>query len=196
MPKDTVLCGRRGSPDAVPVGTYESWEQEPDGGWSKKPNFIRCRIFERYINPVKALDLHLDTKVRKNGFSIMAVSCLLIETLVSFWRGWETTERHEDAKGRKVPGKSGRAFRLFFRTQPRFRALRGSRFYKHIRCGILHQGETTGGWTIERTGPLFDGKKRINPTRFHNQLALAIQDYVRVLRHPPPGSKWRRNFDK
>jgi hypothetical protein len=195
MPDDTVLCGRRGSPDAVTVAIYESWGQEPDGGWSKKPDFIRRRLYERYIDPVKALNLHADTKEKKNGFYIMAASCLLIETLVSYWRGWETTEPCKDAKGKKVPGKSSRAFRLFFRTQPRFRELRGTRFYKHVRCGILHQGETTGGWTVERTGPLFDGKNCINATRFHNQVALATSDYVRVLRNPPAGSKWRRNFD-
>ncbi len=196
MPKDTVLCGKRGSPDAVTVAIYEGWEQEPDGGWSRKPHFIRQRLYERYIDPIKALDLHKDAKAKKNGFSVMAVSCLLIETLVSFWRGWPTTEPHTDAKGRKVPGKSGRAFRLFFRTQPRFHAFRGTRFHKHVRCGILHQGETTGGWTIERTGSLFDGKKRINATRFHNQLALAVGDYGRVLCNPPLGTKWRQNFDK
>lgn len=196
MPDDTVLCGRLGTPDAVTVAVYQRWEQEPDGGWSRKPDFIRQRLSERYLDPLKALDRHQDTKIRKNGFTTMAVSCLLIETLASFWRGWESTELYRDTAGRTVPGKSHRAFKLFFRTQPRFLNFRGTKFYKHVRCGILHQGETTGGWKIARTGPLFDGKNRINATRFHNQLGLAIEDYVRLLRNPPPRSKFRQNFDK
>lgn len=98
MPGNTLLCGKRGHPSVVTVDTYRLWEREPDKGWSKKPDFIRRRLFERYVEPVRALDLHKDTLDRKNGFYMMAVSCLLIETLVSFWRGWETTEPNRKMK--------------------------------------------------------------------------------------------------
>ena len=121
----------------------------------------------------------------------MAVSCLLIETIGSFWRGWESTERTKKQKG-----KSARAFKMFFRTQPRFAGFRRTSFYKNVRCGILHQGETTGGWLVERNGRLFDGQKRINAKLFHDQLALAIDDYVAELQRPRTGSKVRPNFDK
>jgi hypothetical protein len=196
MPANTILCGKKGSAKAVRIVDYLGWEQETDHGWSRKPTFIRCRLFERYIDPVWALDSNLDTKAKKNGFYVMAVSCLLIETLVAFCRGWETTEPHRDSSGRKVKGRSRKAFEFFFRTQPRFSAFKSSEFYKHVRCGILHQGETTGGWTIERKGLLFDGVKCINATRFHNELASAVDDYVAVLRNPPNNSKYRKNFDK
>jgi len=196
MPDDTLLCGRRGAGDTVTVAMYQAWKQEPDGAWTKKTNFIRRRLLERYVDPVRALDSSPELKKKKNGFYIMAVSSLLIETLVAFWRGWETTEPHRDPSGRRVKGKSGKAFELFFRLQPRFAAFRGTQFYKRVRCGILHQGETTGGWTIERNGKLFDGSRRINATRFHDALAAAIDDYANALRYPPPGSKLRQNFDK
>jgi hypothetical protein len=193
MPGSTLLCGKRGHPYAVTVDIYRSWESEPDKGWSKKPDFIRRRLFERYVDPVRALDLPKDARDKKNGFYIMAVSCLLIETLVSFWRGWETTEPNRKLH---LKGKSRRAFRLFFRVQPRFRDLNKTEFYEHIRCGILHQGETKKGWTIERTGPLFDGQGRINATKFHNRLALAIDDYVMLLKNPLTARSHRSNFDK
>ena len=196
MPDDTILCGRPDSGYCVTVGEYKTWESETDRGWSKKPEFIRRRLFERYIDPVKALDFHSDTRERKNGFYMMAVSCLLIETLVSHWRGWETTESCKDASGRQIKGKSAKAFKVFFRVEPRFRAFRSTKFYKHVRCGILHQGETTGGWIIERSGPLFSASNRINATRFHLELRRSISDYAAILRNPPPGTKWRSNFDK
>jgi hypothetical protein len=196
MPDDTILCGRPGSSYCVTVGDYKAWECEADRGWSKKPEFIRRRLFERYIDPVKALDLHPDTKSRKNGFYIMAVSCLLIETLVSFWRGWETTEPHKDATGQHIKGRSGEAFRIFFQEENRFAVFQGTEFYKRIRCGILHQGEATGGWTIGREGPLFDGSFGINATQFHNKMAAAIRDYSGTLKNPPPGSSSRDNFGK
>lgn len=191
MPDETLLCGKRGTATAVTVETYLRWEKENDQGWSKKPQFVRQRLSERYIDPVRALDLYPETQDKKNGFYVMAVSCLLIETLVSFWRGWETTEGTK-----KKPGKSGRAFRLFFRTQPRFTKFRATKFFKNVRCGILHQGETTGGWIIQRTGPLFDGQKRINAKLFHDQLALAIDDYVAALQRAGSQSKLRLRFDK
>jgi len=193
MPGNTLLSGKSGHRSAVTVDTYRLWEREPDKGWSKKPDFIMRRLFERYVEPVRALDLHKDTLDRKNGFYIMAVSCLLIEALVSFWRGWETTESNRKLK---TKGKSRKAFKLFFRTQQRFRDFDRTEFYECVRCGILHQGETKKSWTIERTGSLFDGRGRINATRFHNRLALAINDYARLLRTPPEGSNYRRNFDK
>ena len=196
MPDDTVLCGRPGSADAVTVAVYRGWELEADHGWSKKPDFIGRRLFERYIEPVRALDLHPDTKEKKNGFYIMAVSCLLIETLESFWEGWETTEPHRDNRGNRVPGRSRDAFDRFFRRQARFGVFDGSDFYKRVRCGILHQGETTSGWKILRSGPLFDGNKTVNAVRFHNQLRSAIGDYVRELQTSAPGSQVRINFDQ
>jgi len=169
---------------------------EADNGWSKKPEFIQRRLFERYIDPVTALNLHADTKGLKNGFYIMAVSCLLIETLVSFWRGWETTEPHKDATGRDIPGRSRESFRIFFEEANRLAAFRETEFFKRVRCGILHQGESTGGWTVGRTGVMFDGNKRINATKFHNRISATIREYVRDLRHPPAGSSVRSNFDK
>ena len=89
-----------------------------------------------------------------------------------------------------------RAFKMFFRTQPRFKVFRGTEFYKSVRCGILHQGETTDGWLVERNGRLFDGQKRVNAKLFHDGLALAIDDYVAELERPKTGSKLRQNFDK
>jgi hypothetical protein len=129
LPDDTILCGRPNSSYCVTVGDYRAWENNSDNGWSKKLDFMRRRLFERYIGPVNALDLHVDTRKCKNGFYTMAVSCLLIETLASYWRGWETTE---------VKGKSAKAIRLFFGIEPRFQDFRPTKFYKHVRCGILH----------------------------------------------------------
>jgi len=52
-------------------------------------------------------------------------------------------------------------------------------FYKNIRCGILHQGETTGGWSINRTSTkLLDKTKReINAFLFATQLNKSLEAY-------------------
>ncbi len=70
----------------------------------------------------------------------MAISCLMIGALESFWQGWA------DARQR-----SREAFRSFFQRCAGqgleldiFTKLADD-FYEGVRCGILHQAETTSG---------------------------------------------------
>lgn len=189
MPESTVLCGVKGKRTAVTVAKYRAWCAQADEGWSKKPAFIQRRLNERYIAPIRRMKIET-----KNGFLIMAVCCLLIETLESFYQG------HEDTKGA-----SGTIFKDFFANHARFRAIHDAglskSFFEDVRCGILHQGETKGGWTISRSPscPMFvpgncaDGPK-LNATLFHNELSRQIRDYARDLSHPRD-SNLRNNFD-
>lgn len=125
-------------------------------------NFIRERFHERYIQP-------FDNNSKKSGFIMMASACLMIEALESFWQGW-----------RKSPN-SPLAFSQFFDREDRFSTLRGhaQEFYAHIRCGIMHQAETTGGWHIRRDlGVLFDSStKTIDATVFLKEMDNSLADY-------------------
>src|ERR1035438_4519707 len=96
--------------------------------------FLHDRFMERYISPLKSVK-----EGEENGFLIMASCCLLIEGLTAFREGWCSTE-----------GLSERAFHLFFNQEDRFSSFRGYEhdFWKSVRCGILHQGETASGWTL------------------------------------------------
>jgi hypothetical protein len=56
-------------------------------------------------------------------------------------------------------------------------------FYKNIRCGILQQALTQGGFEIIRTGPIFDSVgKSINATLFLRSLKQMVVSYVEDLR--------------
>ena len=117
---------------------------------------------------------------------MMAVSCLMIEALESFKQGWETTDRQSKA-----------AFCFFFDTSEQFKELRGhaQAFYTNVRCGILHQAETTGGWRIRRDdSALFDAAARtINADRFVERLEQAVSTFCDGLKTAPwDGSQWRR----
>jgi hypothetical protein len=58
--------------------------------------------------------------------------------------------------------------------------------YTNVRCGILHQAETRGGWKILRQGPLFDQPTRtINATAFHEGLRQILHDYCEGLKAAP-----------
>lgn len=105
--------------------------------WNKQKDaiadFILARFTERYIAPLR------DTTSR-HGFCIMAVCCLMIETLVAFREGLEDTKDEGE-----------RVFTEFFKAHNGFGLSRDSdiaSFYTDIRCGLLHQAEARNGWRI------------------------------------------------
>lgn len=182
MPDNTILCWTwpaelqvmLASPDEdrhVTKKDCTDWLSEGATGREKLAAFIRQRLRERYVEPVLCLE-----PKEKNGFSIMAVSCLLIETYETFRQGWPSSDR-----------KSALAFCNFFDRERRFHDFRSyaQQFYEHVRCGILHQGETTGGWQItrERGEPLFDpATLTVHASIFHNLLTDIIDQYRDQLR--------------
>ncbi len=140
--------------------------------------FIRGRFQERYIQPFA-------NNPKKSGFIMIASACLMIEALESFWNGW-----------RKSPN-SAKAFCQFFDREDRFSLLRGhaQEFYAHVRCGIMHQAETTGGWHIRRDlGVLLDvPTKTIDATVFLSQMDGSLADYcARLNRVAWESEEWKK----
>lgn len=140
--------------------------------------FIRERFHERYIQP-------FENNPKKSGFIMMASACLMIEALESFWNGW-----------RKSPN-SALAFCQFFDREDRFSRLRGhaQEFYAHVRCGIMHQAETTGGWHIRRgLGVLLDAStKTVDATVFLTEMEGSLADYCGRLNTAAwEGEEWKK----
>lgn len=162
MVEETLLSS------SVAIARYRELEARRDR--EGIADFILERFSERYITPLR--------EGKKHGFCKMAVCCLMIETLESFWQGWPDTE-----------GCSKKAFRSFFRRCSEQNSeldvfyRHADDFYVGVRCGILHQAETTNGWRIRREGPLFNhSTKTINANRFHDQLEKALREYCDTLR--------------
>jgi hypothetical protein len=166
------------------VEQYKKLEAAQNKGEIAK--FFVERFTERYITPI-----NLARKKQKHGFCTMAVSCLMIEALESFWCGWPHTK-----------DRSALAFCQFFSRCPRFHAFLGHApdFYRHVRCGILHQAETTGGWTIHRgkgSPMLFDPNgPAIDATKFHKAVSEEITDHANLLKSEDWNSERWRNFRK
>ena len=141
-------------------------------------DFIYKRFSERYIEPLRT--------DKKHGFCMMAISCLMIEALDSFWNGLPDTDR-----------KSKKAFEDFFKQCQEQGSVLGEfykqsdDFYLGVRCGILYQAETTNGWRIHRKGFLFEPEtKTINATLFHNELEKVLALYRDRLKQ----SDWKRDI--
>jgi hypothetical protein len=130
-------------------------------------DLVRRRFTDRYLAPMLA------PQRVTHGFARMAIGCLMVEALESFRQGWPNSR-----------DKSRTAFCGFFDAHSEFAAFRGhaERFYKDVRCGILHQAETRGGWKIHRRGPLFDADSRtVNATTFLRRLSVVLRAYCRQL---------------
>jgi hypothetical protein len=158
-PKQTELASN------FTVANYESAVKVQDR--NNIADALHRRFSERYIEPVTPSD-----GKNVHGFTMMAVSCLMIESLESFSRGWANSD-----------GKSELAFCHFFASHGEFKCFRDPsvKFYKNVRCGILHQAETTGGWKITRnkSTPLFDPVPlpTINATRFLEGLCTVLDNF-------------------
>jgi hypothetical protein len=158
-PSDVLLSS------AVTVADYRNFLLAQDR--ESIAGFIHQRLYERYLKPFKSAE-------HKHGFAMMACGCLMVEALQSFWTG--------SAKS----AQSGQAFQDFFNRADAFAPLREcSRFfYKHVRCGIMHQGETTGSWRVRRDGAaLYDPQTQtVDATRFLSALETHLLDYCNELR--------------
>ncbi|MCY1166506.1 MAG: hypothetical protein V4448_18230 [Pseudomonadota bacterium] len=140
--------------------------------------FLVERFDERYFSPA----LQASTR---HGFTLMAVSCLVIEALECFYQGRQNSRNH-----------SQEMFATFFgrKTGLEVFAPEAGWFYQHIRCGILHQAETTGGWRVRRDGELLDRAARsINAYLFVVHLRNAVAAYAQELERDD--ALWK-NFQK
>ncbi|MGA2904073.1 MAG: hypothetical protein ABSD98_09595 [Candidatus Korobacteraceae bacterium] len=144
------------------MAQYKALEQAGDR--KSLGHFIRERFDERYFRPV-------EDSCSKNGFASLAVSCLVVESVESFYQGLGDT-RNE----------SRRMFRDFFNRDTPLKVFAGGAkdwFFEDIRSGILHQAEARKGWRVLRTGPLVDPKARtINATRFLRVLRREVAAYA------------------
>lgn len=149
-------------------------------------DFIFNRLFSRYIKPYCFDNCEYQEKY-KNGFAIVANLCLLIETLQSFKNGWGDSER-----------RSKKAFEQFFSNNARFTEFnqKAASIYKNLRCGILHQGESTGGWKITRKGQNFYDSQTatLDAVIFADRMRMALEDYRESLRNSDWDSEVWDNF--
>ena len=169
VPWGMILAGSKKNGNAISVRDYADMIRAKDRAGIA--GLIHLRFSERYLEP--AMD-----NPKRNGFAILAICCLMVEALESFRNGWKKTR-----------GAGGRAVFLgFFEGHDEFKDLRpvALEFYTHIRCGILHQAETTGGWMVHRRPPLFSessGVRRLSASEFGKGVKAALDRYTNDLAH-------------
>jgi len=174
--------------------SVEDWKAlnfSTEADWQKGIDIFEDRMESRFFRHTNMIE-----RDGYSGFVIMALDCLLIETLQQFYKGMSETPY----------GKSKSYFEDFL-TETSFGKFfdktLASKFYTHIRSGILHQAEVKGSSRIltQRSGPLVGLSKDgdgliINRRLFHGQLLREYNNCIIKLRNASPDNTQRVNFRK
>jgi len=157
------------------VDDWKALDLTKSSDWRKAVRILEDRLNARFFDAVGGIQ-----EQDFSGFAVLALDCLLIETLQQFKEGVPETPRR----------KCEEYFVNFLTAAPfatHFDKTSAATFYDHFRCGILHQAEIKGTSKVWRVGPLVarssDGHGLIvNRKLFHSALRKAFAAYLRTLR--------------
>ncbi len=149
-------------------------------------DYFLQRLNLRYLAPIRVLQEN--DKHQGEGFSIVAIQCSLIEFLETTAKG--TTYRHL-GRGERASSlnefeysKSDDVFVAFLSSRQPFCSTFNNAsaydFYVNVRCGLLHEARTKGGWKIRADlaqGVIADVKNKIID---RNNFQTALLEYIRA----------------
>jgi hypothetical protein len=155
--------------------------QSPD--WRRAISIYEARIRGRFLDPAEYLiqaEAALDRHERRFGFAILALDCLLVETLQAFILGLTHSNKRSEEMFISFLG-----FVPSF--APPFTPAIARTFYLDFRCGILHQAEVGRRSRVVSEGPLLGIENSglvVNRNEFHRQLATEHDEYIHDLQNP------------
>lgn len=171
----------------------DSEHNTPD--WQRALAILDVRIRSRFIKPAQFL---IDSEKNKNrgtnGFAVLAIDFLLIETIQGFKAGHVSHF-----------GKSKNLFMAFLLEWPAFTTCvpngqnhksLAAKVYEQGRCALHHTGSTER-LIVKRSGDLFvfhdDERIEINRSILHAELTSEFDSYLSDLRSPT-NKQLRKNF--
>ncbi len=162
--RDTLVVG----------GDAEAWQRALQ-------EYFQTRLDLRYLNPIRLLQEH--GTFQGEGFSILALQCILIEFLESTVQGVNYRYlRSGDQLGPYEYNSSSDVFVSFLcKRHPfarEFNEVLAREFYREIRCGLLHEARTKGGWKVwaeASEGTVVDPEQRIV---YRNNFQNAIDQFI------------------
>ncbi|NTA19908.1 hypothetical protein [Agrobacterium tumefaciens] len=164
--------------------------------WLNAVDVLRDRIDGRFIKPAQTLiETDKGNKQQSFGFAILALDCLVLETIQGFRDG--------------LPDHNGQSKRLFIDFLSGWRPFvdclgegmlataKAESFYKQGRCALHHSG-ATDKLRVRIGGPMmsFEGDEiTVNRTAFHTELVAELGRYLIAL-SDPQAVVLRRNFQR
>ena len=144
-----------------------TFQSEED--WLTAIDIVEDRIKGRFVRCIDQIlgEWHA-------GFAVVALDCLLIETLVGFQAGHRTSDTETAYVSLLTTSK------YFSFDEDTARS-----FYKNVRNGIAHDAETRRKWIIRKLEPRNkilerdpEGNFILNRTTFHKALKAELDDWV------------------
>ncbi len=162
-----------------PSFTAQDWHSisfDSEKDWGCAINIFKERTEERFLRPIEQIE-----SCAYAGFAVMALDCLLIEMLQQFREGVNRTPTGK-SKDYFITFLTGTSFGKYFETR------QAELFYRHIRCGILHQAELRGSSKIvnNTSDPMVaysadDRGLIVNRRLFHECLMKEFRNYLQML---------------
>jgi hypothetical protein len=192
--------------------TVASWEaiqgklsdESYGADWETAIAGIEGRFQERFIKPadnIQAMDRDTNEGPafpEGRGFAIVALDCLLLESLYGYEMGKHTKGYGETKTAFTVLLGSRRQFAKAFVPEDR-----AALFAAAVRHGLLHDGETRHGWIIRQgrsngplVGRLSDDRLVLYRDPFHAAVKAYVAEYFEILRssHDAERTKRRKAF--
>ena len=136
------------------------------------------RLQSRYFSPIETLQKN--RLLAGEGFSIVTIQCTLIELLAATVLG--KSYRNRGPIGPHEYNRSGELFKSFLSTHQPFSTDfdedTAEAFYVNVRCAVLHEACTKGGWLIKAKSPksrIVDAAAKIV---FRDDMQVAMRDFA------------------
>lgn len=179
---------------------YLSNPEDDTQPWGEAAAIFRFRIQKRFVEPADVLIEVDQTRAREAetikrpedaptfGFAIMALDCLLVETLQGAIEGLRD---HRGRSSKLVADflTSTESFRCYFKERQW-----ATEFYSEVRSNLLHAGATSKRVRINafQGTPLLryeNGILEINRTDFHKALVGEFEKYIQSIVAPAEDTK-------
>ena len=163
-----------------PKYTSDDWRglnRNSSDDWSKAARIVWDRLDGRFLSFASNC-----LKQEFSGFVVLAIDCLLVETIQQFKEGI--------TNGRDQSGKMVKRFLCGKQFQPYFNEKARKSFYEDIRCGLLHQAEAKKKWLVRRNQrcllqPIAGGEGYIiDVQRFHDGVRSSLKEYLDSITDP------------
>ena len=156
--------------------------------WGEAFGYFEKRLKTRYLNPIKHIEDNGD--IEGEGFSIVAIICSMVEALESFYQGksYRKATNAAPLDPNTEYYKSQQIFESFLKNREPFKrhfAAPGlaTEFYENVRCAILHEAATRGGWKIRIDSSNLIEQQGQNWIINRVLFVQAIEEYMKGYKH-------------
>lgn len=159
-----------------PEYTLDDWNAAFAGtpDWGKAIDIVEDRIEGRWLRWIDEICKH-----RFSGFAVLALDCIVLESMWGFMHGEAAPRRGEQQVYRDIL--TGSAFG--------WSAAQSEDFRLFVRNGVMHDAETRSGWVVEKMIPKdaivkqnARGQYVLNRTKFHEALRSVFEAWIEKLR--------------